>query len=82
LESKEEETKTPARRRELQSSAYRMVFSNQRENNHNRTNIRDRSTDPSNIYGDANIRVGRDLSDDDEPPPLENVRNRPLGSQT
>ena len=57
-----------------------MVFSNQRENSHNRTNIHDRSTDPRNIYGDANIRVGRDLSDDDEPPPLENVR-RPLGSQ-
>ena len=59
-----------------------MVFNKERENLHNRTNIRDKSTDPSNIYGDANIRMGQDLqSDDDEPPPLENVR-RPVGSQT
>ena len=66
------------KRRELQSSAYRMVFNEGATNLHNRTNIRDRSTDPSNIYGDANlskVRVGRDLSDDDDmPPPLENIR--------
>ena len=55
-----------------------MVFNENSQNLHNKTNIRDRSTDPSNIYGDANlsnVRLGRDFSDDEDmPPPLENVR--------
>ena len=54
-----------------------MVFNEGITNLHNRTNIRDRSTEPANIYGDANltnIRIGRDLSDDEDmPPPLENI---------
>jgi hypothetical protein len=55
-----------------------MVFNEGGSNLHHKTNIRDRSTDPANIYGDANIsnvRARRDLSDDDDmPPPLENIR--------
>ena len=42
------------RRRELQDGAYRMVFNNQ-TNLHNKVNLRDTSTDPNNLFGDANL---------------------------
>lgn len=45
---------------------------------HNKLNLRDTSTEPTNIYGDRNLaRTDQDLNDredDDQPPPLENVR--------
>lgn len=50
-----------------------MVFSKAQGTSHNRTNIRDTSLEPSNLYGDANIN--RTAVDDDEPPPLESVNN-------
>lgn len=62
-----------------------MVFSDKKvrdaavpTNIHNRLNLRDKSTEPSNLYGDANIRP-RDSrqrmrafeSDSEDPPELE-----------
>lgn len=48
------------RKRELLNGAYRMVFSDTKkpesvENHHNKLNLRDKSTEPSNLFGDANI---------------------------
>lgn len=65
-----------------------MVFSDKKSKtmHHNRVNIRDTSTEPTNLHGDANLpssRMGRqestndlndraeDPEDSDQPPPLE-----------
>lgn len=76
-----------APRRELREGAYRMVFSDKKNpeasqaqtiNPHNKLNLRDRSTEPHNLFGDANIRRREperrnqpNNSDSDEPPDLE-----------
>ena len=51
----------PPPRRNLQNGAYRMVFTDKKSqsSNHNRLNLRDKSTDPGNLYGDANINASR-----------------------
>lgn len=38
-----------------------MVFTDKKSqsSNHNRLNLRDKSTDPGNLYGDANINASR-----------------------
>lgn len=46
------------RKQELQNGAYRMVFSETKKPEgvgHNKLNLRDQSTEPSNLFGDANI---------------------------
>ena len=55
-----EEVKLPEPRgSRFQNGAYRMVFSNSKNNvqstHHNRMNLRDTSSDPSNIFGDSNL---------------------------
>lgn len=56
-------TNTPSRR-ELKNGGYRMIFSDKKRDtpyapttNHNWLNLRDRSTELSNLFGDANIRT-------------------------
>ena len=59
-----------------------MIFSDQKSKttHHNKLNLRDKSTDPSNLHGDRDLYVqeNADLNDraeeddsDDGPPPLE-----------
>lgn len=59
-----------------------MVFNNQ-PNHHNKVNLRDISTDPHNLFGDANLKrdpanqtsLFADGTEMDEPPPLEHYRS-------
>ena len=51
----------PPRRNNLQDGAYRMVFTDKKKKNeqHTKLNLRDRSCDANNLFGDANaLRVG------------------------
>lgn len=53
-----------------------MVFS-QQPGNHNRVNIRDTSTEPSNLFGDAQIPKKSNpvmADEEDMPPPLESYK--------
>ena len=47
----------PPRRNNLQNGAYRMVFSDKKKisDHHTRLNLRDRSCEPNNLFGDANV---------------------------
>ena len=78
------------RRDSFKNGAYRMVFSKDKTKNaHNKLNLRDTSTEPSNLYGDRNIpreESKLDLNDraqdsepdsDDGPPPLETAFTSP-----
>lgn len=51
-----------------------MVF-NQHPGSHNRVNIRDTSTEPHNLYGDANLQRNS-VNDEEMPPPLESRGQR------
>ena len=79
-ESKDPRPPSGVQRRELQDGAYRMVFNkNTGSSYHNKTNLRDTSTEPGNLAGDRTFkRVRNPLpsdSDDDLPPDLEEVRS-------
>jgi len=65
-EAAEEEQKRPESRfsqsnnersGRFQTGAYRMVFKDERLKNshHNRLNLRDRSVEPANLFGDQNL---------------------------
>ena len=68
---------------EFRDGSYRMIFSDKKNASahHNKLNIRDTSTEPSNLFGDRNLynennNNNDDLNDreqdsDDGPPPLE-----------
>ena len=65
----------PVRARpDLQNSAYRIIFNEDRtkQRHHNKINIRDTSVDPANIYGDSvptSSLKNRQLSRDGTPEP-------------